>query len=62
LECDINVGQEYISNASIKDSTFPGHISKQGFLMFNKIVTGKAVKGESVARFIDVELDESTRK
>ncbi len=54
--CD---GQQYISNLEI-DTSFgvPCSINKQGFLMFNKEITGKASKGEIVGQYAIVKLDD----
>ena len=52
-------GQQYISNVEIDNSSdVPGTITKQGFIMFNKELTGTAKKGENVGQYVIVKLDE----
>ncbi|MBQ9313716.1 MAG: InlB B-repeat-containing protein [Clostridia bacterium] len=52
-------GQQYISNVEIDNSfDVPCTITKQGFLMFNKELTGTAKKGETVGQYVIVKLDE----
>ena len=51
-------GQQYTSNVEIDNSfDVPCTITKQGFLMFNKELTGTAKKGENVGQYVIVKLD-----